>query len=211
MQYKLHFVGKGLYPKEIFIKEARKYGVARAMPISVVRTLKDGEPILLAYYETEEKIPRARVFGYFTYEGVNVSGAPKAWTKLKEIADLECVAAGGSGGATVHRRCGSYTIAAICHSRKKLSLCEMVSVLELLAEETGEKVKIFVTGTFHELPEFVIKNIKFTRSIVTVDIPAELPELAELDYVTVFRIEDYEQRKRVPKKAKEVMPLNMFD
>jgi len=49
-KYYLHFIGTKLYPKEIFIKEAEKYGVNRCLPLPIIKGLKWGDKILLATF-----------------------------------------------------------------------------------------------------------------------------------------------------------------
>jgi DNA-directed RNA polymerase subunit M/transcription elongation factor TFIIS len=50
IRYYLHFIGTKLYPKEVFIKEAEKFGVNRCLPLPIIKGLKWGDKILLATF-----------------------------------------------------------------------------------------------------------------------------------------------------------------
>jgi len=54
MKYYLHYIGSKLYPKDIFIKEAKTIGVNRCIPIRMIKKLKFGDKILLGNFLSKE-------------------------------------------------------------------------------------------------------------------------------------------------------------
>jgi len=204
MKVKLHFVGKRLYDKEVFRREAIEYGVNRAMPISVAKTLKYGEKILLAQYEDG----KANVFGYFTYTRLSVENSKTLKELLKYVKPVDVV----FKEEYVNRICGTYTI--IAEYYFDAQMCEILFLIEEIAKDLKEKVKVFIGGDYFDLPEFVIEDVKFTRSITEVEVPDALFDedveefLSEVWRMDVF--EDYNQRRYLTNKAKKTLPLTLF-
>lgn len=54
MKHYLHYVGSKLYPKEVFIREAKELGVNRCLPLRMIKKLKWGDRILLATFIPNE-------------------------------------------------------------------------------------------------------------------------------------------------------------
>lgn len=48
--FKLHYIGTSMYNPDVFIREAQRHGVQRAISFSQLKTLKFGTPILLAHF-----------------------------------------------------------------------------------------------------------------------------------------------------------------
>jgi len=204
MKVKLHFVGRKLYDKEVFRREAIEYGVNRAMPISVAKTLKYGEKILLAHYEAA----KAHVFGYFTYTRLCVQDSKTLKELIKYVKPIDVQ----FKEEYVNRICGSYVIKAEYYF--DAMMCEILYLIEEIAKDLKEKVKVFIGGDYYDLPEFVIEDVKFTRSLTEVEVPDALFDedveefLSEVWRMDVF--DDYKQRKYLSKKAKRSLPLTLF-
>jgi len=209
MKVKLHYVGKGLYTKEAFVREAKTYGVSRAMPISVLKTFKPGEKILLAHFEPGENgRGTAKVFGYFVYSGVGVwdSKVLRELTKYVKPMDVRFIE------KHVNRICGSYVLVAEYYF--DAMMCEVLYLIEEISKELGEKVKVFACGEYRDLPEFEIEDVPFSRSVIEVEVPDVLLDEDVEDFLLrvwkLEAIEDYQQRKYLPKKARNAIPLTAF-
>jgi hypothetical protein len=55
-KYYLHYIGSKLYPKEIFIKEAKEIGVNRCLPLNMIGKLKWGDKILIGNFLAKDTI-----------------------------------------------------------------------------------------------------------------------------------------------------------
>ena len=212
---KLHYVGKGLYDIERFKKEAHRYGVSRALPLSIVKKLKDHERIYLAQWNKG----KALIFGYFTVDGLQYFGSEELKKKIREDERLK-VRSESYSGEVVIRGCGCYTISSVTYVDNSIS--ELAQIIDDARKELGENVKVFVTGRFYEIEPFEIPA-PFSRGIVKV--PAELILEKEFDVKLdparikilkkeLAKLEGYHQVKRMTKKHKAVLnsiPLTAFN
>jgi len=203
----VHYIGKGLYDIDSFVKEAKKFGVARAIPPSVLKKFNWGDRIYLAQYITKEvdgkKVGFAKIFGYFEIEGINLSGSNELKERVRSSLNATCV---GGGGGVVTRRCGSYAIGSVCYVKNDLKVT--VETIVKTASDLGEKAKVFATGKL-VLMEPIEVEAKFSRSVVKVEVdpamikvkqpiePTKLKVLNKKKFVA--HVLDYQQRKRLTK------------
>lgn len=116
-KYFLHFIGRGLYSKEEFVVECERHGANRAFPSFILRKMKFGDKILLAQYKADRdketnlalKQGRAEVFGYYAIHGLNLDAWQNEEFRKRLVSQLHVVAT-NTGGGTISRKCGSYTI-----------------------------------------------------------------------------------------------------
>lgn len=141
-EFKLHYVGQGLYKIQYFETEAKKYGVQRAVPFTQLKNLKFGIPILLAryiptQYKGNKKIkPQAEIFGYFTINGIS-HNLPKPTTEqLTEKLDIIKV---DNTSSSVSRACGSYSIQNTTYINDSLSDLKS-KIEELFCEHKNSKL-----------------------------------------------------------------------
>ncbi|RLG54496.1 MAG: hypothetical protein DRO00_01180 [Thermoproteota archaeon] len=201
----LHYVGAKYYTPKTFKKEAKKYGVARATPIPIAKTMKFGERVLLAFKKDPEEEcteQKAWIFGYFTISGVNIKGLTEEANKelmgkLRVIEYHESKGDGGGGG-TVDRRCGSYSIGSTAIIDNTLR--ETVEAIEEVAKKYNLDVQIFLTGSFHEIEEPYEIFAPFTRGYMrlTEDGVEELEDGGKV----IKEIQNYQKRKHLPERAK---------
>jgi len=188
----LHYIGGRLYTKRSFIAEANRHGVCRTLPISVVKSLKWNEIILLAFYKPKVKGSKAggtaEVFGYFRASRINHNLPLELTKKLLDELDVESTA---TGGYRVDRRCGSYYVGAIIYVRNELD--ETVRAIEEVAKEANYKVRVMVCGPFTELEPFYITDIPFTRGLLKVDVDEALISPGAAPDKSVTRIFGYKQ------------------
>ena len=207
---RIHYIGKGLYDINSFKKEAKKYGVARALPSTIIKTLKWGDKIYLATYEKSRGV--AIIFGYFIIQGINYNGSERLKQAVRSDERLKVVHEQYSG-REVKRRCGSYQIGSVTYVDNELKeLVEIIednAVIETEKAVIKEQFKIFVTGRFYETPLIQVEA-PFSRSIVKIPV-------SKLGSNVLFKVEgetvktrslasinDYKQRKRLTKKDKAV-------
>lgn len=137
-EFKLHYVGKGMYNITSFENEAKRLGVQRALSFSQLKTLKFGDVILLARFIPEKPVmeidlkqippkltgkqlssipPQAEVFGYFTVDGIS-HNLPKEETQTLtnklDIVEVDNTPFG------VSRACGSYSVGSVAYIRDNL-------------------------------------------------------------------------------------------
>ncbi|RLI81683.1 hypothetical protein DRP04_05540 [Archaeoglobales archaeon] len=210
---RIHYIGKGLYSIKDFKREAKKYGVARALPPSIVKTLKWGDKIYLA----QHKDGKAIIFGYFVVEGINYTGSNRLKQAVRNDERLKVVRE-VSVNAEVRRRCGSYHISSTTYVDNELK--ELVEIIEdnavikkdygSMVEEIKEQFKIFVTGKFYETP-IVHVEAPFSRSIVKVPVSKfgsnvllKVKADGKAEKAVAY-LHDYKQRKRLTKRDKAAL------
>ena len=199
----LHYVGKGLYSKEDFIREAQRYGVSRNLPPHVIAQLEWGDTVLLAFWESHDGKPhqwqfskgRARVFGFLEVRGVSVRSLDGALDPKDLPLDYDFV---HEVGEEVERKCGHYVV------RYRMgisgSLSGAVRKLEQWAKERGRTLRYMLEGTFHALDEdLYLDDMPFTRNLIFLDVPG-YPRPDGVDpRVVVEIIEGYRQRQSRPR------------
>jgi len=204
--YYLHYVGKGLYSKTKFVHEARKYGVSRALPASQIKKLEWGEPILLAFYEVIDDVPTADVFGYFYFTRLRHAGLT-AEASDELLSRLDVVRIDRSPPQLVVRGCGSYIQGGSAIVRDKPR--DIIKKAEEIEEKYGIRIKWFVEGDFHSLPQILIRPVKFARGLLKVRLDVDIKELRDVRGTVVFSY-DYRQNIYVRKGVRESLPLEEF-
>lgn len=137
-EFKLHYVGKGMYNVTSFENEAKRLGVQRALSFSQLKTLKFGEPVLLARFIQEQKVmeidlkqippkltgkelkpipAQAEIFGYFTVDGISHNLPKEVCAALYDKLDIvETV----DEPFSVSRACGSYSVGGVAYIKDTL-------------------------------------------------------------------------------------------
>lgn len=208
-EYWLHYIGAGLYTVKTFEAEAYRYGVARAMPLSIIKSMNWGDVVLLAFRERdgedESEVAVARVFGCFRVVGINHNLPPELAKELKE--QLKVVGE-SSGGGTVHRRCGSYGVGGTVYVADTLP--ELIEKLEKVCREHGFRPKVFVGGEYRPLQPFTVR-VPFTRSALRIRLPIDPVESRpRIDKAAVVRIYNYKRRRYMPKRARKAPQLTLY-
>jgi len=204
----LHYVGSQLYSIESFVREARKYGVSRAIPLNMLGKLRWGEKIYLAQLVRKEvggeERKLARIFGFFTVEWVNLSCSDEL---RKAVYDDPRVSAKiiSTGKLRVERACGSYVISAVATTSADLET--VAKVIKEKVVEFGEKVKVFVGGKLTLIYPQVEVEAPFTRSLVRVEFDEgkvravkEVP--VKMKSKAVAHVVDYVQRRRLTREER---------
>ena len=208
---KVHYVGKELYDIQSFKKEAKKYGVSRALPPSIFKTLKWGERIYLAQYKNGKAI----IFGYFVLTGLNYTGSEQLKQAVRNDERL-IVIHETFGGFEVRRKCGSYYVGSRVFVDNEFK--EVVEIILERAREFGESIKIFAAGRFYETSTVHVEDVPFSRSIVKVPVEKLRSNVllrvdAKADEKQISHIYDYKQKRRLTRKDKaafESLELTAF-
>jgi len=149
----IHFIGMGTYDIKSFVKEAKKYGVSRAIPISVASGMNFGKAILLAQYHGG---CRAYIFGGFVVNGfspINLSHdeMKRLKKKLDVVKDVQ-------SAYQVERMCGTYTVTSCTYINDTLKEC-----MEVLKEIKSD-AKILLNGVYFDVEKpFTHYPVCFTR------------------------------------------------
>ena len=203
----LHYIGRRYYTIASFTAEAKKFGVSRALPTSVLKKFEWGDKIYLAFYEKDKKGPYALIFGYFVIAGINVANdALKTEVnndkriKVKDSMDF-------GSGIVVTRGCGEYIVSSTTVVDNKLS--ELIEVIEDAGKRLGVKPKVMARGPFSKLTLAKLRGAKFTRSITYVTVPPELLEyfnISDIDFKkkNVNYLKDYKLAKPSKKRKEKV-------
>ncbi|CAI1494215.1 protein of unknown function (plasmid) [Thermococcus nautili] len=215
----LHYIGNRFYDRERFEREAKVYGVARAMPLKVIKKLRFGQRIFVAFYKKDKHgKPYAEVFGYFVINGINyTSASPELRKKIAEDERIKIKEISQpSDGEVVVRGCGSYSIGSIAVLNDDVTLETLATVIEEKAKELGEKVRVMVTGIYYPLPEpKKLYGVKFTRSVLKLQIDEKelltTPVDVEPTEKRAVQVEDYNLRKYLSKKEKEALMTKTLD
>jgi hypothetical protein len=188
-----------LYTPKTFEQEAKRYGVARALPLALIKKLKWGEKILLAQYDSKKR--EALVFGYFIVKGLNHNLTEDMIEELLNELDIVAIS---KGGGSVNRRCGSYSIGVYIVVNNELD--DIADKIREVSKKHGYKVKVFVIGDFYRIKPFTIKNAKFSRALVKVEVPLKMEE-EHIKKAKIVQIKNYKQRFYLPKKVREALSL----
>jgi len=219
----LHYIGSRLYPKEVFIKEAEKFGVNRCLPLKIIKKFSWGDRILLATFIPQKvdiieqqvlingklekydgrknrKGGKGEVFGYFDIRGLNLIASNEFKTALTSQLNIISTKEVNQG---VQRQCGSYVISS-AHTVTD-SIADIIKKAEILSKEKQEKVKFFVTGKFYPLTA-IIDNATFTRTIIEVEITEELKPGDIINETVIGMIENYNKRAYIKTHEKRGRP-----
>lgn len=206
MEYWLHYVGKGLYKPTIFIREAKKYRVNRAIPWQIARKLKWNEIILLAYYIRG----KAWIFGYFKVENISHTLPMKHIEKLHKKLNIREVV---SLSKNISRACGSYTIVGRVYVDNTVE--EVVDAIIETAKEVGVKVKVFVGGNLWTLRNPIVVNAPFTRSLTKIKLDVAIEGTyygeTEIENKTMYIIDNYNLRHYLTKREREKLMTDKLD
>jgi len=216
MEVRLHYIGRRFYSTERFIEEARRYGVSRALPASVIKSLKWGDVIFLAQYE---KGGIAHIFGFMRVTGLSVIAS----RRVREIARqrLSIDAEYSGSGRAVVRACGSYVVMGTLIVKDALE--DVVRAYEAASKECKEGVAFLLDGDLTLLRNpIIIEGMKFARGILRVPIADE--ELADDDRMSVEEalclkaeqgevhlVLDYQKQRYLPRSATSCLPLDYFE
>jgi len=194
MKYLLHFVGKSTYNEKLFIKEAKRLGVSRALPFPIAKKLY-GKLMLLAFKTNEG----AKVIGYTIVSGYTLPSSILTEALAKAgINPYEYKVANGS--CVIIRGCGSYVVT----TRVYVDGENIQKVLEALAEMWKEKkFKVFVNGAFYPIKSFIVKDAKFTRSVTSIELSEELATELKLPSAVIQGVDEYERVLRRNWKEKD--------
>ena len=205
-EYFLHFVGQGLYSPDTFEREARRYGVQRAVTFWTLKSLNWGDKILLArFINTSEKKPKkigqAEVFGYFTLNGLT-HNLPKELTqtlhsKLDVLGEL-------SAQGTISRACGSYSISgAVTISDSLPQLIQKIEETLKEAQLNANTFKWFLYGEYEGLTPFILQPVTFARGLNPVDVEHLNLQAQKFETANLIWVRDYRQRTYMNKLMKE--------
>jgi len=196
-EFWLHYVGSGLYKREVFEREAVKYGVQRAVPFSMLKRFEFGASILLAYYREG----KAEVFGYFNVNGLTHNLPKEVYEDLLETVDVVRL---DNTSVSVSRACGSYTVGSTAYIDETLE--SLVEKIKQACERHGvdpKKFKWFLTGRYHPFKTgFVLTPAKFTRSYMKVDIEGLDIRRQEGESERLLWVFDYERRTYLSKRER---------
>jgi len=212
VEIRLHYIGRRFYSRRKFVEEARRYGVARAIPPSQLKTLNWGDVIYLAEFERDEERGKAIIFGYMSADGLLVQCSDEVRREVHKQFRVETVSVSPQ---RVSRGCGTYVISGAAYV-KDASLPELVSAYERAAKERGEKVKFLLKGALTVLGRDIIVPAKFARGILKVRVPvsellmAEVLDVLQKYDMQVLYIEDYALNATTRRDARNCAPLSFF-
>ena len=199
----LHYVGLKSYTLQQFIDEAISLGVQRAISLTHLKRISWGDVVFLALHTREKvgdrRVPCARIFGFFTVEGISYRLPPKANRILKELIPIEKSKVPTSGDV-IERGCGRYAVAEINYiDPSKVSIQDIAKAIGSAVKAIGWKgrYKLFITGTFYKYGPLTLKNQPFFRGYKKL-VP-ELPvEFDPLVIAEATRLASYKKREYDP-------------
>jgi len=202
-EFWLHYIGVGIYRREIFEREAVKLGVQRAIGFNLLSSLEFGQPILLAHY-CGRGSDTAEVFGYFTVTGVSHNLPKEVASELLETVNVVKV---DSTPVAVTRACGSYVVGTTAYIDETLE--SLVDKIKQACEKHGinpNNFKWFIKGEYHPFKNsIVLTPIKFTRGYMKVKIEGldlKQQQIEDRNMVWVF---DYERRMYLTKRERDAL------
>jgi hypothetical protein len=215
--FKLHFIGQGMYNTDIFEREAKRLGVQRAIAFVFLKGLKWGDPVLLARYIPSlkvdiEKDPEgfklwesgkgsAEVFGYFTITGLSHTMPRELSDALKDKLNIVRIDDNSHG---VSRACGSYSIGAVAVITDTLEeLVAKIRELLVVGEFGVNNYKWFLTGHYTSLVPFILKPSTFSRGLQNVYIENLNLSLQQTESANLIWLFNYKKRGYMNKLMKQ--------
>lgn len=217
-RYLLHLIGNGLYGAPRFIREAKRLGVNRAMPLSFLKTLTFGQNVLLGEH-ISEPIPNSdevthvvRVFGYFHLSGITYDAPDEVRKKVAERLHVVEVTNAPLTPQPITRACGSYCI--IGGYVVTDSLEDIVKVIEDVSRElnyNSAAYRFFINGELNVFDSPVlIHNQKFFRGYKFVELEG-LNFREDMPRPSVTEIYSYERRKYIKKKDRSALDSTLIE
>ena len=225
--YYVTIVTSKKYTKEAYVSEATRLGVSRAIPLRILATLEDGEPIFVADWQSSEgkraevkiteledgtriirrgesKVGTLIIFGYFYAENIAFISDMKTLKKLEEEGLIDNVKQDG----TVERR-GCGTMSFDISFKRQAPISQIANELDLLRREGCNIGKVFIRGRFVKLDEpIIISNVKYFRGYKKFPAPP-LPEVEPLTTSFISKhIESYKYHKNKEAEVLEQLPID---
>jgi len=201
-EYWLHYIGKGLYSIDVFEREAKRFGVQRAIPFHMLKKFKWGDIILLAHWLRDENGEgQAEVFGYFIVKGISHDLPTEIKEKLREKLDIVSISSPGKIKYE-NRACGGYFLGLIIYVNDTPE--DIEAKTKEVCKELGydpNKSKWFLRGPYQPLNKTILlKPAKFTRGYIRVPIEGFNPQTLHLETGTLIWIYNYKQRTYLRKR-----------
>ena len=219
-EIRLHFIGQRFYSIKRFVKEAERHGVSRALPASIIKSLKWGDLIFLAQYKPrhDSNDGIAHIFGFMRVTGISVMASDKVKAMAREKLRITTMVDGPP--RAISRACGSYIVSGTFIVEDELA--DVVKAYEEAAHRCGEKVSFLLDGSLTLLKHPIeVEGVKFSRGILRLPIADE--ELSEDDRISieealclqaetgkVHLIKDYRKQGYVRKSAPSCLSLDYF-
>lgn len=216
----LHYVGKQTYTPSSFRKEAIKWGVSRAVPIPFLKVIRKEDVVLLATHVRNQRGGKygrkyAKVWGAFLVTGVNLPAFLAQMLKeMGLIKDADCPLP-----PVIKRGCGVMHIDGAFEVEEEYDLNDIFDAIVKLWKEgrIPKGAKLFLTGPYIDLPEFIIPRQEFHRgyskveNIVAYSISEEIERLKEIPLKSINAIFNDERyiRFRTRKERQEYYGGNM--
>jgi hypothetical protein len=221
---KLLYIGKN-YPS--FVAEAKRLGVSRNIPLSTLKSLRWGEEVLCATFESygkrndEDKLKNigdAHLMCSFVFHSILIKSQKVSVAlnmRLWERGFIRIVEEGGS--VEVDRACGSYSVGVGVITTATVE--DVYLILRELQDELNIKVKLMIGGPVWEVfsPGTRLPDAVFTRNLIEIDpmllefkgmgIKEVVPLGMERDN-RVIRVKKYEQVKVKAKVDSELSALS---
>ena len=189
-EFWIHYIGKHIYSIKRLEREAKRYGVQRAVPFHMIKKFRWGDRILLAHRLGKD----AEVFGYFTVESITHNLPDSVVDKL--LRELNAVYI-SSEPVYERRFCGGYYIGGV--ALVDSSIEEFYEKVKEVCKEFGidpNKVKWFLRGRYTRLKNTIILSpAKFTRSYMKVEIEDLSLEPENLEKGVLVWVYNYKRRK----------------
>jgi hypothetical protein len=192
-EFRMQYVGRGLYSSVNFIEEAKRIGVQRSTAFHLLSGFEFGDKVLLANWLGGVEPTAAEVFGYFTINGI-ASTMPENLFK-EVVAQLHVVETISSDGHREDRACGFYCIGGsyvITNTMKEVT----GKIQEILKREgiLSKTYKWFLKGEVTSIKPIILAPAKFSRSIIKVQIAGFGLNRARVKDATLMYIYDYNLR-----------------
>jgi len=156
MKVWLHYIGKGLYTPASFRREAERYGVNRAVPISMLKSIRYGDVVLVAIHRSQKKRSSktgarkwAEVFGCFQVTGLAFSEQVASYLEEHGYGKRE------GGLKFIRRRCGVYAESEFVPDDSPQSLWESYRALGELPDGVECSFEAPAEAVFRVLKDYI--------------------------------------------------------
>lgn len=192
----MHYIGGYYDSVERFIREAKRQGVSRRIPLQVARGMRFGDRVILLRYHDKTTVS---AFGEFVVRNIFFDDAisQAVGKRLEETGKAQYF----EGGGSVMRECGSYIIAGTW-----LVTVEIPEIVDIALELSEGKPAFAMIGgpltKVYQPPVFLDPAPKFSRGFIRSNLDDATFEFAdgpEEDH-TIVGIQSYNKRDK-PRRA----------
>ena len=161
-----HYIGRYYQSTDLFIREARRLGITRRVPMQIAASMQFGDRVILLRYDNR------RVFAFAEMVITGVVFDERISKSIGERLVAEGRATFNPGGGACQRECGTYIVIGTYTVADDVDLPEIIQAATEIAAQNGLKPFVMISGELYivyDNPIFLDPAPPFTRSFMQFD------------------------------------------